>query len=241
MWTYGTVDVWLRGFLASALDGGRWSASQLCRFAPGAHWMGGVWVGPGASLGAVVGRECPLSYWGLNPFRQTLWPSHGVCVRSLFQGLNPGPPTPCPSHDADCVRSLFLGFNPDPPTPCPSHGTDCVRYLFLELNPGPPTPCPSHGTDCVRSLFLGLNPGPPTACLSHGTVLGLWSWDWTPVLQHRVLVTVLTELGLCFWGWIPVLRHRGLVTILTELSRFLRSRKSLKNLQTAAWNKTPRT
>jgi hypothetical protein len=37
----------VRVLLASALVGGEWSASRLCRFTPGAHWIG-VWVGPRA-------------------------------------------------------------------------------------------------------------------------------------------------------------------------------------------------
>jgi hypothetical protein len=44
-------------FLASALDGGEWSASLLGRFtpeerAPGAHWLGG-WVDSRVDLDAV--------------------------------------------------------------------------------------------------------------------------------------------------------------------------------------------
>jgi hypothetical protein len=49
--------------LASALDGGEWSASRPGRFtprerAPGTHWIGG-WVGPRAVLDAVVKRKIP--------------------------------------------------------------------------------------------------------------------------------------------------------------------------------------
>jgi hypothetical protein len=52
--------------LTSALDGGEWSASRLCRFtpgerAPGTHWIGG-WVGPRFGLDAVEKRKifhCP--------------------------------------------------------------------------------------------------------------------------------------------------------------------------------------
>jgi hypothetical protein len=47
--------------LTSALDGGQLSASRPSRFtprerAPGTHWIGG-WVGPGATLDAVVKRN----------------------------------------------------------------------------------------------------------------------------------------------------------------------------------------
>jgi len=43
------VDVYLRAFLTSALDGGEWSASRSGRFIPteraaGTHWIGG-WFG----------------------------------------------------------------------------------------------------------------------------------------------------------------------------------------------------
>jgi hypothetical protein len=33
--TYWGVEVWLRAFLTSALDGGEWSASRPGRFTPG--------------------------------------------------------------------------------------------------------------------------------------------------------------------------------------------------------------
>jgi hypothetical protein len=36
-------------FLTSALVGGEWSASRLCRFTPGTHWIGS-WVDPRAGL-----------------------------------------------------------------------------------------------------------------------------------------------------------------------------------------------
>jgi hypothetical protein len=44
--------------MTSALDGGEWSASRLCRFterAPGTHGIGG-WVGPRVGLDAVESR-----------------------------------------------------------------------------------------------------------------------------------------------------------------------------------------
>jgi hypothetical protein len=49
--------------LTSVLDGGEWSASRPCRFTPGerapdTHWIGG-WMGPRASLDAVVKRKIP--------------------------------------------------------------------------------------------------------------------------------------------------------------------------------------
>jgi hypothetical protein len=49
--------------LASALDGGEWSASRPGRFTPreiahGTHWIGG-WVGPRAVLDAVMKRKIP--------------------------------------------------------------------------------------------------------------------------------------------------------------------------------------
>jgi hypothetical protein len=52
MKTYWGVEVQLRAFLTSALDGDEWLASRLGRFnprerAPGTRWMGG-WVGPRA-------------------------------------------------------------------------------------------------------------------------------------------------------------------------------------------------
>jgi hypothetical protein len=55
--------------LASALDGGEWSALRPGRFtlrerAPGTHWIGG-WVGPRAFLDAVVKRKIP------NPRRES--------------------------------------------------------------------------------------------------------------------------------------------------------------------------
>jgi hypothetical protein len=48
-------------FLTSALDGGEWLASCLCRFTPGegacgTHWIGG-WVGPRVGLDTVEKRK----------------------------------------------------------------------------------------------------------------------------------------------------------------------------------------
>jgi hypothetical protein len=62
---YWGVEVRLYAFLNSVLDGGEWSASHLGRFiprerAPGSHWIGG-WVGPRASLDAVVNGKIPSS------------------------------------------------------------------------------------------------------------------------------------------------------------------------------------
>jgi ribosome modulation factor len=53
MKAYGGVDVQIH-VLTSALVGGKWSASRLCRFTPGeraprSHWIGG-WVDPRANL-----------------------------------------------------------------------------------------------------------------------------------------------------------------------------------------------
>jgi hypothetical protein len=59
----GGVDVYLYGFLLSALDGGEWSTSGPSRFTsreidPVTHRIGG-WVGPTAGLDAVVKRIIP--------------------------------------------------------------------------------------------------------------------------------------------------------------------------------------
>jgi len=57
--------------LASALDGGEWSASRPSHFtprerAPGTHWFGG-WVGPGAGLDMVLNREIPSTPPAIEP------------------------------------------------------------------------------------------------------------------------------------------------------------------------------
>jgi hypothetical protein len=54
MKVYEGVDVEIPVFLTSALVGGEWSASLLCRFTPGervsdTHWIGG-WVDPKSGL-----------------------------------------------------------------------------------------------------------------------------------------------------------------------------------------------
>jgi hypothetical protein len=62
-WMYSSTH-----YLTSALDGGEWSASRPGRFtprerAPGTHWIGD-WVGPRASLDALVKRKIPsLIIW----------------------------------------------------------------------------------------------------------------------------------------------------------------------------------
>jgi hypothetical protein len=94
-WRYSSTSS-----LTSAVDG-EWSASRLLHFTPsrertpGTHWIGG-WVGPRASLDAVVKRKIPSpcrdsnplspsavprSYPGsLNTFRQWL---HSLCAYKL--------------------------------------------------------------------------------------------------------------------------------------------------------------
>jgi hypothetical protein len=57
------VEIQLHTFLASALDGGEWSASRPGRVTPrergpGTHWIGG-WVDPKDVLDAVVKRKIP--------------------------------------------------------------------------------------------------------------------------------------------------------------------------------------
>jgi hypothetical protein len=60
----GVLGEWrysCKNSLISAIDGGEWSASRPGRFthrerAPGTHWIGG-WVGPRATLDAVVKRK----------------------------------------------------------------------------------------------------------------------------------------------------------------------------------------
>jgi hypothetical protein len=65
-WTYSSTRS-----LASALDGGEWSASRSGRFiprerAPGTHWIRG-WAGPRAVLDAVVKRKIPSPCRKSNP------------------------------------------------------------------------------------------------------------------------------------------------------------------------------
>jgi hypothetical protein len=63
MKTYGGVEVWLRVFLASALDGGGWSSSRPGRFAPGrgvlVTHLTGDWVGSRAGLDEVAKKKSP--------------------------------------------------------------------------------------------------------------------------------------------------------------------------------------
>jgi hypothetical protein len=61
MKAYRGVDVEIHIFLSSALAGGEWSASRLCRFTPeertpGTHWIGG-WVDPRVGLDDVDNRK----------------------------------------------------------------------------------------------------------------------------------------------------------------------------------------
>jgi hypothetical protein len=65
MKTYWGVDVQLYTFLASALDGGEWSASLPSPLNPGgkalsAHRIG-VWVGPRTSVDAVRKKNIPIT------------------------------------------------------------------------------------------------------------------------------------------------------------------------------------
>jgi hypothetical protein len=71
MKAYWGVDVYFRLFLASALDGGEWSASHSGHFTsrervPGTHRIG-VWVSPRVGLEAVVKRKIPSLCWDSNP------------------------------------------------------------------------------------------------------------------------------------------------------------------------------
>jgi hypothetical protein len=64
--------------LTSALDGGEWSASRPGRFtprerAPVNHWIGG-WMGPRASLYAVVMRKISSPYRDSKHRQSILWP-----------------------------------------------------------------------------------------------------------------------------------------------------------------------
>jgi hypothetical protein len=59
--TYGGAEVYLHALLASAVDGGEWSASNLGCFTPGeetpgTHWIEG-WLIPRNSLDAVAKRK----------------------------------------------------------------------------------------------------------------------------------------------------------------------------------------
>jgi hypothetical protein len=61
MKAYGGVDVYIHIFLTSALAGGEWSASRLCRFtpreiAPDTHWIGD-WVDSRTGLDDVEKRK----------------------------------------------------------------------------------------------------------------------------------------------------------------------------------------
>jgi hypothetical protein len=65
------VKVQFHAFLTSALDGGEWSASLPGRFTPrerasGSHWIG-AWLGPRASLDAVVKRKITSPCGESNP------------------------------------------------------------------------------------------------------------------------------------------------------------------------------
>jgi hypothetical protein len=71
MKTYWGMEVWFHAFVASALDGGVWSASRPSRFTPrkrllGTHWIGG-WVGPRVVLDAVLKRQIPSPRRESNP------------------------------------------------------------------------------------------------------------------------------------------------------------------------------
>jgi len=66
MKTYGGVEVQLRAFLTSAVDGGDWSVSCLSCFTPSTHWIGG-WVILRISLDSVAKRKIHCTYQELNP------------------------------------------------------------------------------------------------------------------------------------------------------------------------------
>jgi hypothetical protein len=59
MKTYGGVEVYLRSFLTSTLDGGEWQASYTSPFTPGIHCIG-CWVGSRAGLDAVAKIKIPF-------------------------------------------------------------------------------------------------------------------------------------------------------------------------------------
>jgi len=62
------MEVELREFLTSALDGSEWSTSRAGRFTPCIQWIGG-WVGPGVGLDAVAKRKYSSSCRESNPDR----------------------------------------------------------------------------------------------------------------------------------------------------------------------------
>jgi hypothetical protein len=68
MKTYGGVEVQLRAFLTSVLDGSEWSASAPGKGARSTHWIEG-WVGPGAGLDAMAKRENPFPFRVSKPVR----------------------------------------------------------------------------------------------------------------------------------------------------------------------------
>jgi hypothetical protein len=72
MKAYRGVDVEIHMFLFSALAGGEWSASRLCRLtpeerAPDTHWIGG-WVDPRAGLDDLETKFLSLPGLELRPF-----------------------------------------------------------------------------------------------------------------------------------------------------------------------------
>jgi len=67
------VEVQVHAFLASALDGSKWSASRPSCFTPwakvpGTHWIGGC-AGPRAGLDVAANRKQFLTYRESNPRR----------------------------------------------------------------------------------------------------------------------------------------------------------------------------
>jgi hypothetical protein len=71
MKAYWGVEVNPHSFLASAHDGGEWSASRSSRFIPReralvSYWIGGC-VEPRGSLDAVLKRKIPSTYRDSNP------------------------------------------------------------------------------------------------------------------------------------------------------------------------------
>jgi hypothetical protein len=70
---YGGVEIQLHAFLATELDGGKWTASRPGRFtlgerASGTHCVGG-WAGPRPRLDAVASRKNPNPCGKSNPDR----------------------------------------------------------------------------------------------------------------------------------------------------------------------------